>query len=191
MAKIMTNSTMMIAWKDQKLNSISGIRNKDSISKFRIPEAGGVKEATHSKNLRNEKPQNPETVTSTGVSDTGSWRSQESRLFIIGVSKCRNEKRLKSRNRHINRSFGYRELEESRVKTLHHRSPEVPKCETPKIQKQAHQPEFQILGVGGVKSQDSSSQESRSAEMRNAENPEIGTSIGVSDTRSWRSQASR
>jgi hypothetical protein len=100
-----------------------------------------------------------------GVSDTGSWRSQESRLFITGVPKCRNVKRRKSRNRHINRSFGYRELEESRVETLHHRSPEVPKCETPKILKQAHQPEFRIPGVGGVKSRDSSSQESRSAEM--------------------------
>jgi hypothetical protein len=30
------------------------------------------------------------------VSDTGSWRSQESRLFITGVPKCRNEKRRKS-----------------------------------------------------------------------------------------------
>jgi hypothetical protein len=27
------------------------------------------------------------------------------------------------------RSFGYQELEDSRVKTLHHRSPEVAKCE--------------------------------------------------------------
>jgi hypothetical protein len=26
--------------------------------------------------------------------------------------------------------FGYRELEESRVETLHHRSPEIVKCET-------------------------------------------------------------
>jgi hypothetical protein len=56
MEKIMTNSTMMIAWQDQKLNSISGIRNKDSISEFRIPGAGGVKEATHGRNLRNAKP---------------------------------------------------------------------------------------------------------------------------------------
>ena len=45
----------------------------------------------------------------------------------------------------------------------------MPKCETPKILKQAYQPEFRILGVGGLKSQDSSSQESQSAEMRNAE----------------------
>jgi hypothetical protein len=37
--------------------------------------------------------QNPETGTSTKVSDTGSWRSQESRLFITGVPKLRNAKR--------------------------------------------------------------------------------------------------
>jgi hypothetical protein len=61
----------------------------------------------------------------------------------------------------------------------------------PKILKQAHQPEFRIPGVGGVKSRDSSSQESRSAEMRNVENPETGTSTGVLDTGSWRSQESR
>jgi hypothetical protein len=30
------------------------------------------------------------------------------------------------------RSFGYREFEESRVETLHHRSPEMLECETPK-----------------------------------------------------------
>jgi hypothetical protein len=71
-----------------------------------------------------------------GVSDTGTWRSQESRLFITGVPKLQNAKR---RNPEIGtstmtpfRSFGYRELEESRVETLHHRSPEVAKCETPK-----------------------------------------------------------
>jgi hypothetical protein len=135
--------------------------------------------------------ENPKTGTSTRVSDTGNWRSQESRLFIIGFPKCRNAKRRKSRNMHIDRSFGYWELEESRVETLHHRSPEVSKCETPKIPKQAHQPEFQIPGVGGVKSQDSSSQESRSAEMRNIKNPETCTLTGVSDTGSWRSQESR
>jgi hypothetical protein len=32
------------------------------------------------------------------------------------------------------RSFGYWELEESRVETLHHRSPKVAKCETSKSQ---------------------------------------------------------
>jgi hypothetical protein len=94
------------------------------------------------------------------VPETESWRSQESRLFIIGVPKCRNVKRQKYPNRHINRSFGYQELEDSRVETLHHRSPKVPKCETSKNMKQAHQPEFEIPGVGGVKTRDSSSQES-------------------------------
>jgi hypothetical protein len=81
---------------------------------------------------RNAKHRKSETGTSTGVSDTGSWRSQELRLFITGVPKCRNVKRRKSRNRHIDRSFGYQELEESRVETLHHRSPEVSKCEIAK-----------------------------------------------------------
>jgi hypothetical protein len=70
-----------------------------------------------------------------GVPDTGSWRSQESRLFITRVSKCQNAKCRKSRNMHINWSFRYRELEESRVETLHHRSPEVRKCEKTKILK--------------------------------------------------------
>jgi hypothetical protein len=132
MAKIMTNNTTMIAWQDQKLNSISGIRNKDSISEFRIQGVGGVKSrdssSQESESAEIQSIENPETGTSIGVSDTGSWRSQESRLFITGVSKCRNVKRRKSRNRHINRSFGYWELE-SRVETLHHRSLEVPKCE--------------------------------------------------------------
>jgi hypothetical protein len=52
----------------------------------------------------------------------------------------------------------------------------------PKILKQAHQPEFWIPGVGGVKTQDSSSKESKSAKMRKAKNSEIGTSTGVLDT---------
>jgi hypothetical protein len=75
-------------------------------------------------------------------------------------------------------SFGYRELEESRVETPHHRSLEVTKCETPKsqnkhINKEFRRPgnksilEFQIPGVGGVKSQESSSQESRSCKIQN------------------------
>jgi hypothetical protein len=94
--------------------------------KSRDSSSSGVPES------RNVKPRKPETGTSTGGSNIGSWKSQESRLFNTGVPKCRNAKRRKSRNRHINRSFGYQELEESRVKTLHHRSPEVAKCETPK-----------------------------------------------------------
>jgi hypothetical protein len=139
MSKIMTSSTTMIAWQDQKLNSISGIRNKDSISEFRIPRVGGVKSrdssSQESQSVKMRNAENPETGTSTGVSDIRSWRSQESRLFITGVPKCRNAKRQKSQNRNINWSFGYWELEDSRVETLHHRSPEVSKCETPKILK--------------------------------------------------------
>jgi hypothetical protein len=46
-------------------------------------------------------------------------------------------------------SFIYWELEESRLFII--RSPGIAKCKTPK---------FKILGVGGVKSRDSSSQES-------------------------------
>jgi hypothetical protein len=107
------------------------------------------------------------------VSDTGSWRSQESRLFITGLPKLRN---AKCQNPEIEtstksfadpeitpfRSFEYRELEESRFETLNHRSPEVAKCETPKsqnrhINKESRRPgnnsisEFQIPGVGVLK----------------------------------------
>jgi hypothetical protein len=60
---------------------------------------------------------------------------EESRLFIIkspGIVKCETPK---TQNRHIDRRFGYRELEKSRVETLQHRSPEVLKCEMPKILK--------------------------------------------------------
>jgi hypothetical protein len=46
-------------------------------------------------------------------------------------------------------SFGYQKLEESRVKTLHHRSPEATKCETPKRRSDSIL-EFRILGVGSV-----------------------------------------
>jgi hypothetical protein len=96
-------------------------------------------------------------------------------------------------------SFGYRELEESRVETLHHRSPEVAKCETPKSRNRHINKdsilEFRIPEVGGVKSRDSSSQESRSCEMWNAEIPKQAHQqrlhFGVSDTRSWRSKKSR
>jgi hypothetical protein len=140
-----------------------------------------------------------------GVSDTRSWRSQESRLFITGVTKSRNAKRRNPKtgtstksftDREITpfRSFGYRELEESRVETLHHRSPKVVKCETPKsrnrhINKEFHRlgnnsiSEFRIPGVGGVKSRDSSSQESQSRKMRNAEILKQAHQQRVSQTR--------
>jgi hypothetical protein len=56
---------------------------------FWIPRVGGVRsqdsssQESRSAEMRNTE--NLETCTSTGVSDTGSWRSQESRLFITGV----------------------------------------------------------------------------------------------------------
>jgi hypothetical protein len=105
-----------------------------------------------------------------GVSDTGSWRSQESRIFITGVPKLQNAKCQNPEIGTSTKSFagwemtpfwssGYRELEESRVETLHHRSPEVAKCETSKsrnghINKEFCRPgnnsisEFWIPGVG-------------------------------------------
>ena len=43
------------------------------------------------------------------------------------------------------KGFGYRELEESRVETLHHRSPEVTKCETLKFQNRHINKEFHRL----------------------------------------------
>jgi hypothetical protein len=46
------------------------------------------------------------------------WTVESSRLWTVDLTPFQ--------------SFGYRELEESRVETLHHRSPEVAKCETPK-----------------------------------------------------------
>jgi hypothetical protein len=73
-----------------------------------------------------------------GVLDTGSWRSQESRLFIIRIPKLQNAKR-----------------QNPEIGTSNHNLISIM--------------EFQILGVGGVKSRDSSSQESPSYEMRNTE----------------------
>jgi hypothetical protein len=79
----------------------------------------------------------------------------------------------KTRNRHIDRRFGYRELEESRVETLQHKSPEVSKCKTLKIPKQAHQPEFWIpkLEESRVKTLHHRSPEVAKCKMRNAETP--------------------
>jgi hypothetical protein len=104
------------------------------------------------------------------VSDTGSWWSQESRLFITGVPKSRNVKCQNLKIGTSTKSFAdreitpfwssrYRELEESRVETLHHRSPKVAKCEMLKsrnrhINKEFCRPgnnsisEFQLPGVG-------------------------------------------
>jgi hypothetical protein len=123
-----------------------------------------------------------------GVSDTGSWRSQESRLFITGVPKSRNVKRRNPETGTSTKSFAdreitpfhssrYRELEESRVETLHHRSPEVVKCEMSKsrnrhINKEFHRlgnnsiSEFQIPGVGVSKHFTTGMPKCRNAKMR-------------------------
>jgi hypothetical protein len=59
-----------------------------------------------------------------------------SRTLMTRVPKLRNAKRRNPETGTSTKtpfqSFGYRELEESRVETLHHRSPEVAKCETSK-----------------------------------------------------------
>jgi hypothetical protein len=162
-------STTMMAWKDQKRKL-----------HFRVSDTGSWRSQelrlfiTGVPKLRNAKRRNPETGTSTKtpfqsfadrkskVSDTGSWRSQESRLFITGVPKLRNEKR---RNPETGTST---------------KTPFSEFCR-PGNQR------FQILGVGGVKSRDSSSQESRSCEMRNAEIPKkvLTTKLHFID-RTWR-----
>jgi hypothetical protein len=70
------------------------------VSEFRIPGIGGVKEATHDKNVETAKCETLEYVDPTPF-----------------------------------RSFGYREIEKSRVETLQHRSPGVAKSKSrnPKI----------------------------------------------------------
>jgi hypothetical protein len=57
--------------------------------------------------MRNAK--NREIGTSTRVSDTKSWRSQELRLFITGVPKCRNVKLRKVLTTKVH--FGDRDME--------------------------------------------------------------------------------
>jgi hypothetical protein len=69
--------------------------------KSRDSSSSGVPES------RNRKPQKLETSTATGGSDTRSWRSQESRLFITGVLKSRNAKCQNT----FCVDFGYREME--------------------------------------------------------------------------------
>jgi hypothetical protein len=62
----------------------------NSIFEFQIPDIGGVKEATHDKNSEMEKHRNTLIQLHFGVSDTERLRSQESRLFNIGVPDLRN-----------------------------------------------------------------------------------------------------
>jgi hypothetical protein len=101
---------------------------------FRIPRVGRVETLHHQesqihemRNLENLKQAHRLAVRILGVGGVKSRDSstQESR-------SAENVKCKKSRNRHINRSFRYRELQESRVETLNHRSPEVVKFETQK-----------------------------------------------------------
>jgi hypothetical protein len=85
------------------------------------------------------------------------------------------------------RSFGYREMEKSRVETLQHRSPEVAKCETPKSRNRritrSLATGFRIPGDRDVR--DSHHQESRSAEMKSSgvktRNRRTTRSIGYRD----------
>jgi hypothetical protein len=94
------------------------------------------------------------------VSDTRSWRSQESRLFITVISKLRNAKQNPETgtstksfvDQEINpfRSFGYRELEESGFETLHHRNAEVAKWETLKSRNRHINKEFRKSGNNSI-----------------------------------------
>jgi hypothetical protein len=74
-----------------KCKTLKSRKQEDSfryrVWKSRDSSSSGVPES------RNVKPQKPKTGTSTGGSDTGSWRSQELRLFITRVPKSRNAKR--------------------------------------------------------------------------------------------------
>jgi hypothetical protein len=131
-----------------------------------------------------------------GVSDTGKLRSQELRLFNTGVPELQN---LKSQKGNINKSladreitpfqsFGYWEIEKSRVETLQQRSLGVAKSRISNsrnshINEEFRRPgnnsilEFRILGVGRVKTLHH--QESRNHEMRNVEILEEGGKFRV------------
>jgi hypothetical protein len=97
----------MMAWKDQKRKlhfgvsdtGVGGVKSRDSSSQesrsCEMRNAEILKQA-HQQRLHFG-------VSQTGkskVSDTGSWRSQESRLFITGVPKLRNVKR-RNTEKHI------------------------------------------------------------------------------------------
>jgi hypothetical protein len=76
------------------------------------------------------------------VSDTGTWSCQELSHQECLNRDMRNQEEIwtveSSRVWTIDpnpfRRFGYRELEESRVETLHQRSLEILKCEMPKCE---------------------------------------------------------
>jgi hypothetical protein len=90
--------------------------------------------------LRNVKRQNPETGTSTKVSDTGSW-SQESRLFITGpVPKLRNAKN----------TFWCR-FRIPGVGVSKHFTTRILKCRNAEMRKKTFWCRFHIPGVGVLK----------------------------------------
>ena len=107
------------------------IKNLNSISGFRIPGIGGVKEETHDKNVEMEKCEMPEYVDPTPFQSFGYQEIEKSRVetlqhMSLGVAKSRIPN---SRNRHINEEFhrlGNKSILEfripgvGRVKTLHH-----------------------------------------------------------------------
>jgi hypothetical protein len=109
-----------------------------------------------------------------GVSDTGSWRSQESRLFITGVPKLRNVKRRNpetgTSTKTPFRSFGDRDMEFGvsgiatwSVKISHHRNAEMSECRNAK---NTFWCRFRIPGVGVSKHFTTGIPKCRNAEMR-------------------------
>jgi hypothetical protein len=97
----------------------------------------------------------------------------EFRIPGVGGVKSQDSSSQESRSREMQnnemsktpfRSFRYRELEDSRVKTIHHRSPEVAKCEIKKCQR-LH---TEGLDTRSWRCQGLSRQESRSCEVRKA-----------------------
>jgi hypothetical protein len=124
MAKIMTSSTMMIAWQDQKLNSIS---------EFQIPGVGGVSEAklyfrvsdteswkcqnTSSQECRNAEMQNTLKYQTVDLTPFQSFRYRElevSKHFITEMLKNVETPKYRTVDLTPFRSFGYRELEVSK-----------------------------------------------------------------------------
>jgi hypothetical protein len=88
------------------------IRSVNSISEFQILGIGGVKEATHDKNAEMVKCETPEYVDPTPFRIFGYREIEKSRVETLqhrspGVAKSEI---LKSRKRHINKSFTDREI---------------------------------------------------------------------------------
>jgi hypothetical protein len=88
------------------------IRSVNSISEFWIPGIGGVKEATHEKNVETMKCEMPEYVHPTPFRSFEYWEIEKSRVEILQHRSPEVVKSgiLKSRKRHINKSFIDREI---------------------------------------------------------------------------------